>query len=113
MTTQPSRSLSMLLPIFVFAFSYPAHASRLAYEQVGHVTEIAPASGEIKINDTSYSLAKKVTVHSTDKPANPITVESLHAGMSIGYTSTRTSAGTGKDAGKKPEITSIWLLPKK
>ncbi len=109
MKTKSIRSLSALLPLLFFAFSHPAHASRLAYEQVGHITEIAPTSGEIKINDTSYSLDKKVTVHSTEKTANTITVDSLHSGMTIGYTRT----DTGKDAGKKPGITSIWVLPAK
>jgi hypothetical protein len=107
MVNKLMRSLSVFLTMFLFAFSYSVYASRLAYERVGNITGVASASGEIKIDGESYRLAKKVAVHSAVKSTNSATVNSLRSGMTIGYTSVAT--GTAK----KPEITSIWLLPTK
>lgn len=94
-----------LVAVLFGTYAGPLIASRLVYENIGQVKEIAAASGDIKIDGTSYRLAKKVVVHSTEKGANSTTVNSLRPGMTVGYTSTRT------DPAKKPEISSIWVLP--
>lgn len=94
-----------LVAVLFCTFAGPLLASRLVYEKIGQVKKIAAASGDIEIDGTSYRLAKKVAVHSTEKGANSTNVNSLRPGMTVGYTSTRT------DSAKKPEISSIWVLP--
>ena len=105
MTKTVTRRMRVFITVLCLTLAGPLAASRLAFEQVGQITAIDTESRDIKIDGVSHRLAKKVEGHSTEKTSDTLSVDALHKGAKIGYT----RASTGKD--KKPEITSVWLLP--